>query len=278
MRLVDTPEVYLIQSPALHWDEIERYLTKVGGLAWFERVYSEAMALDTEGSDGEITGPLDDAEALVEFMGRLCYKSWSPGLNKNVTKVREDSAEYLANVVAQLHGSVFEHAQFSFVCSDVSRVETHEHVRHRVGVAISQESLRYVRLDNLGFWFPEWARQDEDLMKHAKRLLAEMELFQIWMGERFGLDDDKVPFSEKKHKTSFMRRFAPQGMATEMGWSANIRTLRFTIEQRTALGAEEEIRIVFDQIARKMKEACPRFFQDMVRDTDGVWTTTYRKV
>ena len=278
MRLVEAPEVYLIQSPSLHWDEIERYLTKVGGLAWFERVYTEAMSADRLSGDGEITGPLDDAEALVEFMGRLCYKSWAPGLNANVTKVREDSAEYLANVVAQLHGSVFEHAQFGFVCSDVSRVETHEHVRHRVGVAISQESLRYVRLDNLGFWFPEWAREDKMLMTKAENLLLQMEDFQKWMGERFGLDDEGVPFSEKKHKTSFMRRFAPQGMATEMGWSANIRTLRFTIEQRTALGAEEEIRIVFDQIAQKMKTACPRFFQDMTRDADGVWTTTYRKV
>lgn len=277
MRLV-TPEVYLIQKPSLEWGEIERYLKKVGGLAWFERVYTEAMATDVDNGKGEPVGVLDDAEALCEFMGRLCYKSWVPGLNANVTKVREDSAEYLANVVSQLHGSVFEHAQFGFVLSDVSRVETHEHVRHRVGVAISQESLRYVRLDNLKFWYPDWALEDVELMRMTKAHIESGEELQKWMARHFKLDDDGVPFSEKKHKTSFMRRFAPQGMATEMGWSANIRTLRFTIEQRTALGAEEEIRLVFDQIASKMKTACPRFFQDMTRNDDGVWTTEYRKV
>ena len=42
---------------------------------------------------------------------------------------------------------------------NVSRVATHELVRHRAGVAVSQESLRFVRLDDLPFWFPEWARR-----------------------------------------------------------------------------------------------------------------------
>ena len=36
---------------------------------------------------------------------------------------------------------------------------THELVRHRVGTSISQESLRFVRLDDLPFWFPDWAQE-----------------------------------------------------------------------------------------------------------------------
>ena len=154
---------------------------------------------------------------------------------------------------------------------------THELVRHRPGTAVSQESLRYVRLADLPFWFPEWAREDEELMKRAGMMLAEMEIFQRWMAEHFGLDDAGVPFHEKKHKTSFMRRFAPDGVATGLVWSANVRTLRHTIEARTDPGAEEEIRLVFGKIGELMRAEAPALFGDYeVRD--GAWIPGWRKV
>lgn len=51
-------------------------------------------------------------------------------------------------------GSVIEHHVTNWIFADVSRVFTHELVRHRVGTAFSQESLRYVRLNDLGLWLP----------------------------------------------------------------------------------------------------------------------------
>ena len=93
-------------------------------------------------------------------------------------------------------------------------------VRHRPGTAVSQESLRYVRLDELPFWFPDWAREDPELTKRATALLTELEQFQQWMAGHFGLDDDDTKMHEKKHKTSFMRRFAPEGLATGLVWMA----------------------------------------------------------
>jgi len=154
---------------------------------------------------------------------------------------------------------------------------THELVRHRPGTAVSQESLRFVRLADIPFWFPEWAREDEELMKRAGALLADMESFQRWMAGHFGLDDEGVPFHEKKHKTSFMRRFAPDGVATGLVWSANVRALRHTIEARTDPGAEEEIRLVFGRIGELMRAEAPALFGDYeVRD--GAWIPGWRKV
>ncbi len=154
---------------------------------------------------------------------------------------------------------------------------THEIVRHRPGTAVSQESLRFVRLADIPFWFPEWAREDEELMKRAGVLLSEMENFQRWMADHFGLDEEGVPFHEKKHKTSFMRRFAPDGVATGLVWSANVRTLRHTIESRTDPGAEEEIRLVFGKIGELMRAEAPALFGDYeVRD--GAWIPGWRKV
>jgi thymidylate synthase ThyX len=154
---------------------------------------------------------------------------------------------------------------------------THELVRHRPGTAISQESLRFVRLEDIPFWFPDWARGDAELMKRATALLEQMEEFQRWMAGHFGLDDEGVPFSEKKHKTSFMRRFAPDGVATGLLWTANIRTLRHTIEARTDTGAEEEIRLVFGKIAELMRAEAPALFGDYTVE-DGAWIPRWRKV
>jgi thymidylate synthase (FAD) len=234
----------------------------VGGESWLER-------LDR--------GEFDDAQNLVEFAGKICYRAWEPGLNPNIVRVRNDHEAYLQNILRQAHGSVLEHAMFGFVLHNVSRVVTHELVRHRPGVAISQESLRFVRLADLPFWFPDWAQEDDELMKRATALLGQMEEFQGWMAERFGLDEEGLKFEEKKHKTSFMRRFAPDGVATGLLWSANIRTLRHTIEARTDLGAEEEIRLVFGQIADLMRAEAPALFSDYTVE-NGAWLPRWRKV
>lgn len=261
MRAVE-PQVHLIARPDLDYDEVAAYLKDVGGERWLERVDR---------------GELDDAQNLAEFAGRICYRSWEPGLNPNVTRIRTDQEKYLKNILASAHGSVLEHVTFSFVLHNVSRVTTHELVRHRAGVAVSQESLRFVRLDDLPFWFPEWAQKDEELMGRAQDLLQQMEEFQGWMAQHFGLDDEGVPFGEKKAKTSFMRRFAPEGLATGLVWTANVRTLRHVIENRTAPGAEEEIRLLFDKVGTLMVREAPALFGDYTVE-DGAWTPGWRKV
>jgi len=257
------PEVFLVARPEIDYDQVAAYLSEVGGEKWLEK-------LDR--------GDLDnDALNLAEFGGRLCYRSWEPGLNPNVVRVRADQDKYLQNILASAHGSVLEHVSFSFVLHNVSRVLTHELIRHRPGVAISQESLRFVRLADIPFWFPDWAMADAELMKRATALLEQMEEFQLWMAGHFGLDEEGVPFHEKKHKTSFMRRFAPDGVATGLLWTANVRTLRHTIEARTDAGAEEEIRLVFGKIAELVRAEAPALFGDY-EIIDGSWMPKWRKV
>ena len=260
------PQVRLVARPQVDYDAIADYLEEVGGAAWLERF-----------DRGELDAHLNDPQNLAEFAGRLCYRSWEPGLNPNVTRVRKDQDAYLGNILASLHGSVLEHVSFSFVLHNVSRVLTHELIRHRPGVAVSQESLRFVRLTDLPFWFPDWAEDDPELMERATEMLQRMEEFQFWMAEHFGLDDEGVPFKEKKHKTSFMRRFAPEGVGTGLVWTANVRTLRHTLENRTAPGAEEEIRLLFGKIGEVMRKEAPDLFGDYVVE-DGAWIPKWRKV
>jgi len=268
MRSVE-PEVFLVAQPAIDYDQLAAYLREVGGEQWLERLDRGELASGEKASD---------AENLAEFAGKMCYRAWEPGLNPNVRRVRNDHEAYLQNILKQQHGSVLEHASFTFVLHNVSRVLTHELVRHRPGTAVSQESLRFVRLDEIPFWFPDWAREDPELMKRATALLGQMEEFQLWMAEHFGLDEEGVPFHEKKEKTSFMRRFAPDGVATGIVWTANIRTLRHTIEARTDPGAEEEIRLVFGKIGELMRAEAPALFGDYEVRDDGAWVPGWRKV
>ena len=263
-----SPRVHLIAEPAIDWTSIKEYLEEIGGESWFYRASNQFISDENA----------DESQTLVEFSGRLCYRSWEPGLNPNVTKVREQQDAYLDNILKVGHGSVLEHANFSFIFENVSRVFTHELVRHRAGAAYSQESMRFVRLDDIPFWFPDWAQGDAELMSRALKLLSQMEEFQLWMADHFGLDDDGVPFSEKKHKTSFMRRFAPDGVSTSIVATFNARALRHVIFMRTAKSAEEEIRLVFDDVANLMREKAPYLFQDFTRNDDGEWVTPYIKV
>jgi thymidylate synthase (FAD) len=87
-----------------------------------------------------------------------------------------------------------------------------------------------------------------------------------------------MPFAVKKEVTSALRRLAPIGLSTDIVWTANVRTLRHVIEMRTAAGAEEELRLVFDRVARIMLAEAPGLFQDFTRAEDGAWIPEHRKV
>jgi thymidylate synthase (FAD) len=257
------PSVFLIARPAIELVGMRAYLEDVGGQSWLARRLEES------------NGDPNSGELVVEFGGRACYRSWEPGLNPNVTKVRTDRREYFANILRSGHGSVLEHASYSFAIRNCSRVFTHELVRHRAGSAFSQESLRYVRLTDIGFRVPPAL---EPVREQVLSIVEQLEEFQVSAAKELGIEEDGVPFHVKKEITSALRRLAPIGLSTDILWTANARTLRHVIEMRTAEGAEEELRLVFDQIARIMQVEAPNLFQDFACQDDGSWVPEHRKV
>lgn len=246
------PKVFLVGETRIVEDGLKAYLEHIGVPEWT----SDAPT---------------DAERLIEAMGRLCYRSFKPGLNPNVTKIREKNSDYLANILQVKHGSVIEHPVLNFIFADVARVFTHELVRHRPGVAISQESLRFVRLEDLGQWLPTVIREDDRAVEIFTRTFEELERLQLELAEHFMLDQPGVPFHKKKVITSAMRRIAPLGLATTIGWSANPRTIRWVLEMRTDPSAEEEIRLVFGKVGAIVVERYPNLFGDFtVEMADGL--------
>lgn len=246
------PKVFLVGETRIVEEGLKAYLDYLGVPDW-------------------TTNAPTDSERLIEVMGRLCYRSFEPGLNPNVTRIREGNDKYISNILQVKHGSVIEHPVMNFVFADVSRVFTHELVRHRVGVGISQESLRFVRLNDLGLWAPTVIREDEEAMAIFAKTFEQLEQLQLQLTQHFKLDEERMPFKKKKTITSAMRRIAPDGLATTIGWSANPRTLRWVLEMRTAPESEEEIRLVFGKVGEIVSQRYPNLFGDFtVEMADGL--------
>src|SRR3989449_4876034 len=126
------------------------YLRAVGGESWLESRLGACEVVGAAGAGGDASlepgaaSAINAGELLVEFGGRACYRSWEPGLNPNVTKIRTDQREYFANILRSAHGSVLEHANFSFALRNCGRVFTHEKLRSEEHTSELQSRLHLV--------------------------------------------------------------------------------------------------------------------------------------
>lgn len=245
--------------------------------------------LDFIGADGyEMKEGVSDAENLIMVAAKRCYMSFEAGMNPNVSKVRNDATEYLTNILKVGHGSVLEHAYFSFALENVSRVFTAEMNRHRAGMAISEGSMRYIRFTNIPFWMPDSILADKNDPEKIRNLKTETrkifdrafsqdevnytELVDMW-------DMDNIPdFKTKKQLTSCFRRIIGIGVSTGGTWTGNIRALRHIFTMRCAAVAEEEICLVANEMLRLMMKECPIIFGDFYMNEKGFWGPEYQKV
>lgn len=219
------------------------------------------------------------AEWLTEFAGKSCYMSFDLSLNQNLTAVNtKTNQQYIENsIVGNHHGSVLEHSTVTLFLKDVSRVVTHELVRHRVGTAYSQTSGRYVRVGEIDYYIPKCMAEDPVALQLFVAGFAHQEQTSRALAKHFDLDNMRN-FDLKKQITSAIRRIIGNGQATNIVVTGNHRSWRHMIAMRTALGAEEEIRLVFAEIARWMMERYPSIYADMTETDEGVFEFEHEKV
>lgn len=209
-----------------------------------------------------------DAEKLMEVAGKLCYMSFSTDLNKNLTKTGgRSNLQYLQDGLIKVkHGSVLEHATVTFILLNVSRVLTHELVRHRAGCAYSQVSGRYVRTGVIyGSDLPEIIKKNPKAMEIFENAFKQMEDNVQKLSSVFKIDEMTSPkaFALKKILTSAFRRLVGNGQANHITFTANHRALRHILVERTSRHAEEEIRKVFLSVFSLLKTRYPNLYADM---------------
>lgn len=253
-----TPRAIHIAQTELDKGGLAEYLTSVGAPSW-----------ETDAESG--------AEELIEVLGRVCYKSFAVGLNPNVTKVREGNAVYLKNIVESKHGALFEHACDTYVLFNISRVVTHQIVRHRVGMAYSGESGHYVRVDGIKSWFPkvfEEHPKSKELFDFYRTRYESLEQAQRDLATL--LDVDSQSFTMKKKLTTAMRRLVPDGIATTLCVTGNHRSWRWLIELRTSRHNDEEIRVIFAEVFKQQVERYPQLYFDAeVKSVEGLDEVTF---
>ncbi len=272
MREVE-PKVFLLAETGMNWNGMWGFLGHLGAQDWY-REHPNFARIGNSPKNYDYHA----AEFLIELAGRSCYKSFGTKLNPNLTKVRKDPKEYLGNILKSGHGSVLEHSWSTWAFVDCSRVMTHELVRHRVGTAFSQESLRYVRPTDIKIWIPS---ELEDVTPDLQANAVGVEELYKKLTKELGLDEEKS-FKRKKEITSALRRILPIGMATNIIFSCNMRALRWILEMRTSPHAEVEIRTVFGQVGEIATKRWPFLFADFERveleDSTIQWKPKYSKV
>jgi thymidylate synthase (FAD) len=229
--------------------------------------------------------PLPPAAELSKTAGQACYASFGPKRTYN-----ENAERYFANQREGGHGSVLEHASFSFLCYGISRSNTHEVVRHRAGTAYSQLSQRFVSGRVLRFVErPEYHEHPALHKRFEERVDRAAEEYEQVADELLALQDEGdarlaagARTDRRKRVQQTARSVLPNETETILVMTANVRAWRHTIEMRTDPHAESEIRDLFFRIFLCLRRAEPILFgdyevQSFPDATYGV-STAWRKV
>lgn len=236
----------------------------------------------------QVLGP--DAQRLIETAGRCCYDSFGKG---------RDSDSYAHHILDIGHGSVLEHAQYSFFITGVSRGLTHELVRHRVGVAISQRSTRYCDESNspwimhplLAAYIDEIERWPEGADRPRVDVNEAMTVKRLWNNsmtscqntydliveklEAYCVSKGLDKLTARKQARGAARGVLGNALETELVWSANVRALRHVINMRASDAADAEIRQLGCILLAIMLEELPVYFSDFKvgKSSDGLGST-----
>ncbi len=190
-------------------------------------------------------------EALLEHAGRVCYRSESKG----------DPASFIRARIREGHESIIEHASATFEVSGISRVCSHQLVRHRIA-SYSQESQRYVSMDNPEWVLPASIARDEEALRIWEEFAEKVkETYRALRARGIAKED--------------ARFVLPNATATRIVVTMNFRELRHFFRVRISPQAQWEIRelavrmleiiypyapAVFGDLRDELRQKYPQFF------------------
>jgi len=157
--------------------------------------------------------------------------------------------EHLVNLLKRLgHESVFEHACFTFRVEGISRVCSHQLVRHRLA-SYTQQSQRYVSLKNPKFIVPDKIYGSEFEEEYMELLEKAADLYRKMVKGKIRKED--------------ARFILPQGIETKIVITMNARELRHFIKLRCDPSAQWEIRALAKEMLKLAYDKAPILFEDL---------------
>ncbi len=265
VTVLTAPAVYVLARQQFSQPELDRFLAD-HGVSWQ--------------TDSSVA-----AEVVTETAGRVCYMSFAkprPGGN----------GAYLDHIKEVGHGSVLEHAAWTFLITGISRSLSHELVRHRAGFSYSQLSQRYVDESVAEYVEPQVIAADPELhalwlesVRHSHAAyvaLAERLNAKLAADPAFQQPGQEGRTARRKAARQAARSVLPNATETKITVTANARALRHFLESRGSRHAEPEIRQLAAALLDVLQAESPNLFSDYVRtplpDGGVELTTPYPKV
>lgn len=187
-----------------------------------------------------------EPERTVAMSARLCY---SPiGAAQLEEKISDEQASNLVRkLVSMGHLSTLEHVTFTFAIEGVSRVLTHQLVRHRIA-SYSQQSQRYVKEHDFETIVPASIASKPEAKAKFDKLMTEI---QAMYDEFIALD---IPAEDARY-------ILPNATETKIVCTFNARSLLNFFSLRCCTRAQWEIRALANEMLRQCQAVAPVIFE-----------------
>lgn len=187
-----------------------------------------------------------DPERMVAMSARLCY---SPiGAEELVENMSESQVEKLVGKIVEMeHLSTLEHVSFTFAIEGVSRVLTHQLVRHRIA-SYSQQSQRYVSEHDFEYIMPPAVASNKDAKEKFEQLMDTIQ----------NTYNELVELGVHKEDARYCLANAAE---TKIVVTMNARTLLHFFQLRCCVRAQWEIRHLAELMLAQVKTIAPLLFK-----------------
>lgn len=185
-------------------------------------------------------------ERTVALAARLCYSPTS------IDDLRDklaasDIESFLDKIMSLGHHSVLEHASFTFGIEGISRVTTHQLVRHRIA-SFSQQSQRYV------------SHKDEFTSIMPDTIAGNAEARQIFAFMSETVHKAYAQLVEMGIPAEDARYILPNATETKIIMTMNARELLHFFALRCCQRAQWEIREMSIEMLRLVRKIAPVIF------------------
>lgn len=188
-----------------------------------------------------------EPERTVAMSARLCYSPIGAAqLEEKISD--EQAAKLVRKLVTMGHFSTLEHVTFTFAIEGVSRVLTHQLVRHRIA-SYSQQSQRYVKEHAFETIMPvSIAKNPEAKAKFAKLMTEIQDMYN--------------EFTEAGIPAEDARYILPNAAETKIVCTFNARSLLNFFSLRCCTRAQWEIRALANMMLAECQRVAPVLFEN----------------
>lgn len=189
-----------------------------------------------------------EPEKVIAIAARICYSNKADIGTIAEGFTDEEISSFVEQLISTGHKSVLEHSSFTFGIEGISRAVSHELVRHRIGIAVSQRSQRYCAEGEADFVYPDGYKVSERAEEVFEASLANSK------------QDYKDLISEGVPK-EIARYVLPNATMTRMIVTMNARELLHFFALRSCSRALPEMQQLANLMIAEVKTVAPVLFK-----------------